>query len=307
MSNIAKIFVIIVTYKGHRWYDRCFTSLRASELPVQTIVIDNASNDGTVEYIRECFPEIHVIESKVNLGFGRANNIGMRYALDNGADYVFLLNQDAWIEPNTIGELVRIAEKYPEYGILSPVQVNKEKSKVLDGVIDFLSYPTHTCYELFNDLLLGTKKEVYSVREMNAAAWLLPRKTLEIVGGFDPIFLHYGEDWNYMSRVLYHNMKIGLLPDVLVVHDCVERVKQDKGYAATYDKWLLQRTTDLLYPDSIVDEMCKQSIKQSIVKLLTFKRKTFIENWKTFVFLRKNKKRIIDSRGQNTKEGMSWL
>ena len=307
MSNIAKIFVIIVTYKGQRWYDCCFSSLRASELPVQTLVIDNASNDGTVEYIRECFPEIHVIESKVNLGFGRANNMGMRYALDNGADYVFLLNQDAWIEPNTMDELVRIAEKYPEYGILSPVQVNKEKSKVLDGVIDFLSYPTHTCYELFNDLLLGTKKEVYSVREMNAAAWLLPRKTLEIVGGFDPIFLHYGEDWNYMSRVLYHNMKIGLLPDVLVVHDCVERVKQNKGYAATYDKWLLQRTTDLLYPDSIVDEMCKQSIKQSIVKLLTFKRKTFVENWKSFVFLRKNKKRIIDSRRQNAKEGMSWL
>lgn len=307
MTNIAKIFVIIVSYKGHRWYDRCFTSLRDSDTPLQTVVIDNASNDGTIEYIRAHFPEIHLIESKENLGFGRANNLGMRYALDNGADYVFLLNQDAWIEPNTIGELVRIAEKYPEYGILSPVQVNKEKSKVLDGVIDFLSYPTHTCYELFNDLLLGTKKEIYSVREMNAAAWLLPRKTLEIVGGFDPIFLHYGEDWNYMSRVLYHNMKIGLLPDVLVVHDCVERIKQNKGYAATYDKWLLQRTTDLLYPDSIVDEMCKQSIKQSIVKLLTFKRKTFVENWKSFVFLRKNKKRIIASRRKNANEGMSWL
>lgn len=307
MANIAKIFVIIVTYKGHLWYERCFKSLCDSELPVQTLVIDNASNDGTVEYIRAHFPDIHLIESKENLGFGRANNLGMRYALDNGADYVFLLNQDAWIEPNTITKLVCVAEKHPEYGILSPLQVNAEKSKVLSGVIDFLSYPTHTCYDLFNDLLLGTKKEIYSVREMNAAAWLLPRKTLEIVGGFDPIFLHYGEDWNYMSRVLYHNMKIGLLPNVLVVHDCVERVKQDKGYAATYDKWLLQRTTDLLYPDSIVDEMCKQSIKQSIVKLLTFKRKTFVENWKSFVFLRKNKKRIIDSRRQNANEGMSWL
>ena len=307
MANIAKIVVIIVTYKGHLWYERCFTSLRQSDSPVQTVVIDNASNDGTVEYIREHFPEIHIIESKDNLGFGRANNLGMRYALDNGADYVFLLNQDAWIEPSTITKLVCVAEKYPEYGILSPLQVNAEKSKVLNGVIDFLSYPTHTCYELFNDLLLGTKKEVYSVREMNAAAWLLPRKTLEIVGGFDPIFLHYGEDWNYMSRVLYHDMKIGLLPHVLVVHDCVERVKQDKGYAATYDKWLLQRAMDLLYPDTIVDEMYQQSFKQSIVKLFTFKKQTFIENWKSFVFLRRNKKRIIDSRTQNAKRGQSWL
>ena len=99
MANIAKIFVIIVTYKGNQWYERCFTSLRNSEYPVQTIVIDNASNDGTVEYIRENFPEIYLIESEENLGFGRANNIGMRYALDHGCDYVFLLNQDAWIKP----------------------------------------------------------------------------------------------------------------------------------------------------------------------------------------------------------------
>lgn len=307
MENYSKIFVIIVTYKGHQWYERCFTSLRESEYPVQTLVVDNASNDGTVEYIRENFSEIHLIESKENLGFGRANNFGMRYALDNECDYVFLLNQDAWIEPNTIGELVRIAEKYPEYGILSPIQVNKEKSKVLNGVIDFLSYPTHTCYELFNDLILGKKQEVYSVREMNAAAWLLPRNTLETVGGFDPIFLHYGEDWNYMSRVIYHKLQIGLSPHVLVVHDCVERVKQDKGYAVTYDKWLLQRTTDLLYPDSIVDDMCKQTFKQAIIKLLTCKRNTFRENWNTYMYLKKNRKKILNSREQNAKIGPSWL
>lgn len=307
MKNGAKIFVIIVTYKGHLWYERCFTLLRNSECPVQTVVIDNASNDGTVEYIRKHFPEIHLIESKENLGFGRANNLGMRYALDNGCDYVFLLNQDAWIESNTIGELVRIAEKYPEYGIICPIQVNKEKSKVLNGVIDFLSYPTHTCYELFNDLMLGKQQEIYSVREMNAAAWLLPRKTLETVGGFDPIFLHYGEDWNYMSRVIYHDLKIGLLPHVLVVHDCVERVKQDKGYAATYDKWLLQRTTDLLYPNSIVDDMCKQTFRQSVVKLLTCKCNTFRENWNTYMYLKKNRKKILNSREQNVKIGPSWL
>ena len=94
-NSSKKIFVIIVTYKGHQWYERCFASLCNSEYPVQTIVIDNASNDGTVEYIRKYFPEIHLIESKENLGFGRANNIGMRYALDHGCDYVFLLNQDA--------------------------------------------------------------------------------------------------------------------------------------------------------------------------------------------------------------------
>ena len=90
-----KLFVIIVTYKGKQWYDRCFTSLRESTLPVQTIVVDNASNDGSVEYIKEHYPEIHLIESEENLGFGKGNNLAIRYAYEHGCDYVFLLNQDA--------------------------------------------------------------------------------------------------------------------------------------------------------------------------------------------------------------------
>ena len=72
-----KVFVIVVTYKGMQWYDRCFTSLRNSTIPIQTIVVDNASGDGTVEYIKENYPEIMLIESKENLGFGKGNNLAL--------------------------------------------------------------------------------------------------------------------------------------------------------------------------------------------------------------------------------------
>ena len=83
---MTTISVIVVTYNGLQWYDRCFSSLRQSNVPVSTVVVDNASNDGTVAYIKEHFPEIHLIESDKNLGFGGANNIGIRYALDQGCD-----------------------------------------------------------------------------------------------------------------------------------------------------------------------------------------------------------------------------
>ena len=307
MENYPKIFVIIVTYKGHLWYERCFTSLRDSECLVQTVVVDNASNDGTVEYIRNQFPEIHLIESKENLGFGRANNIGMRYALDHRCDYVFLLNQDAWIEPNTLGELVRVADKYPEYGLLGPVQVNKEKTKVLNGVIQFLINPDNVNHKLFSDLILGSVEEVYPVAEINAAAWLLPRNTLETIGGFDPIFLHYGEDWNYLSRVLYHGLKVGLVPHVQVVHDCMDRVEQRKGYSATYDKWLLQRATDLLYPNNHPIQMMKNYRKQAIIKLLSLHKQTFVENWSAYKFIRNNLKNILLSRSENSQKKANWL
>ncbi len=129
-ENSPKVFVIVVTHKGKEWYDRCFLSLRESVLPVQTVVIDNASGDGSAGYIKENYPEIHIIESDKNLGFGAANNIGMRYAIDHGCDYCFLLNQDAWIESDTIAGLVNIAQANPEYGILSPVHLTKEKGNI---------------------------------------------------------------------------------------------------------------------------------------------------------------------------------
>lgn len=219
MANVAKIFVIIVTYKGHQWYERCFTSLRNSEYPVQTIVIDNASNDGTVEYIRDHFPEIHLIESKENLGFGRANNIGMRYALDHGGEYVFLLNQDAWVEPNTIGGLVHIHQEYPSYGLLSPIHLTKEQDH-----LNMLLDDGKCNHEFLSDLYCGLLKDVYTISYANAAAWLLPRKTLEMIGGFCPMFYHYGEDDDYMNRLKYHRIPMGIVPSVKIVHDTQNRI-----------------------------------------------------------------------------------
>ena len=302
-----KVFPIIVTYKGHRWYDQCFGSLRQSTIPVQTIVVDNASNDGTVEYIKENYPEIHLIESKENLGFGKANNIAMRYALDHGCDYVFLLNQDAWIEPDTLENLVAIHRRHPEYGILGPVQVNAERTKVLGGVIQFLVNPDNVNLDMFSDFMMGTIDEVYPVAEINAAAWLLPRKTLETVGGFDPLFLHYGEDWNYLSRVLYHKMKVGLTPHIKVVHDCKKHVEQPKGFTMEFNKWLLQRASDILYPDSQVEDMIRHYRRMALMKLLTFHKATFKENWGAYRYLKNNKASIEMSRRQNKTVGTNWL
>ena len=173
-----KLFVIIVTYKGQPWYDRCFASLRESTIPVHTIVVDNASNDGTVEYIREHFPEIHLIESKENLGFGKGNNIGMRYALDHGCDYVFLLNQDAWVDADALEKLVEIHSKHSEYGILSPIHLNAEKTGIEKGLVLYLDDRRVTDKALFEDLYFGRLKEVYDTKYINAAAWLLPRMTI---------------------------------------------------------------------------------------------------------------------------------
>ena len=303
---MVKLFVIIVTYKGQQWYDRCFTSLRESTIPVQTVVIDNASNDGTVEYIREHFPEIHLIESKENLGFGKANNIGMRYALDQGCDYVFLLNQDAWVEADTLEKLVGIHLRHSEYGILSPIHLNAEKTGIEKGLIAYLNDRRVTDKALFEDLYFGRSKEVYNTKYVNAAAWLLPRKTLETVGGFDPIFSHYGEDDNYLHRVKYHKMKTGICPSCIAVHDTVRRVASSDKKVQTKDGVLLAEVTNVNNTQSVAS-LCLYHFRKAVSKFLTWKFSIAKRHWHTMCFLIGNAKAIRDSRKANVVLGSNWL
>lgn len=117
------VLVIIVSYNFMPWIDRCLDSLRQSQLKADVMVIDNASADATVDTVRKRYPEVKLVVNKANLGFGRANNIGMKYALDHGYDGVLLLNEDAWVNPDVIGHLSSLAVRHPEYGILSPVHL----------------------------------------------------------------------------------------------------------------------------------------------------------------------------------------
>lgn len=307
-ASLHKIYVIVITYKGHQWYERCFTSLRNSEYPVQTIVIDNASNDGTVEYIREHFPEIYLIESKENLGFGRANNIGMRYALDHGCDYVFLLNQDAWVEPNTLTELVRVAEKYPEYGILSPIHLNADKGSIEPHLLSFIANEKITDPTFVQDLYFNTLKEVYTSKYINAAGWLLPKSTLNTIGGFDPIFYHYEEDDDYLNRVLYHGLKVGVVPSARMVHDHREGTSALSNGQLTIrrQQYLLVRFTNLNKQDSWVKYQCYQ-LRKIIGCFVRGRWRQMQIWWQDFRFLCRMKERIIFSRDQNKIKQSTWL
>lgn len=232
MDEMKKVYVIIVTYKGRYWYDKCFQSLRESTYPVTTIVVDNASGDGSADYIREHFPEVIVIESDKNLGFGNANNVGMKYAREHDCDYVFLLNQDTWVDADMMEKLVEAAEKHPGYGVYSPVHLSVDEKRINMQ----LQFPNPRSF--ISDVYCGAMQEIYDITYSNAAGWLIPRKTLETVGGFTPMIYHYGEDDDYMNRLNYFGMPMALVPAARMVHDSGKRLdnaEELSRYSNTYD------------------------------------------------------------------------
>lgn len=206
-----KILTIIVSYNFERWMKPCLESLTRSVHPTDVLVIDNGSTDRTVSLLRESYPWVRLIANGENLGFGRANNIGLRLALDEGYDAAFLLNQDAWVGPDALGILAERAERHPAFGILSPVHLNGAGNGLDKGFAQYVGCPRRED--------LPADKDVVEAPFVNAAFWFIPARTLRTVGGFSPLFYHYGEDKDYINRLHRHGLKVGYAPQAFGCHD----------------------------------------------------------------------------------------
>src|SRR5690606_34782345 len=125
-------------------------------------------------------------------------------------------NQDAYLGVECIETLVAVHKQNPEYGILSPIHTNANKDRLDRGFSNYLNYDSNRYF--FSDFVLNNpRKDIYEVPFVNAAGWLISAKCLNTVGGFDPIFFHYGEDRNYCQRVLFHGFRIGIVPQAFMV------------------------------------------------------------------------------------------
>lgn len=302
-----KIFSIVVTYNGMQWYDRCFGSLRKSVMPVQTIVIDNASSDGTVEYIKQNYPKIILIESKENLGFAKANNIGLKYVLEHDADYVFLLNQDAWLnQPETISTLVDLSVSHPEYAVLSPLQLYGSGSKIENEVLMHFARNANSDYDFISDLYFNRLDDIYPVSYACAVSWLLPIETVKNIGGFDPIYFHYGEDDNYIQRIKYFGYQVGICPKVSVCHDIETRANEYRDENLDWKKYLLIQLGNINY-DLNMNVLLKSKLKILIAQLIRLNHKLLRKSWPEYNYLKKMKKEIEFGRSQNKTKQANWL
>ena len=217
---MAKVLVVIVTYNALKWIRKCLRSVEKSTLQADVLVIDNGSTDGTLPLIRTDFPHTRIIETGENLGFGAANNRGLRIAHDECYDFAYLLNQDAWLEKDTLEKLV--AAHKPDWGVLSPMQLDAHGRR--DRRFD------KKCGKYVDAALGGYHNDrlVVEVPFVMAAHWLVSREAIATVGGFSPAFRQYGEDDNWVHRLHWHKMLCGVVPAAKAVHDRAGR-RPDRG------------------------------------------------------------------------------
>jgi GT2 family glycosyltransferase len=211
------VFFVVVTYNSKNYITKCLDSIRLFESSSKIIVVDNYSQDNTLDLVRQ-YKDIIVFENNENLGFGKANNIGIQHAMDSGAEYIYLLNHDAYLVESVIQKIKVCFQEDLNCGIISPIQFGQDESSLELNFSKFL-FEDGVLTKMVNDhLLLKESPEIYFARFVQAASWMIKVDVIKRVGLFNPLFFHYGEDNEYLNRLKYHGIKVGVLTNCRVVH-----------------------------------------------------------------------------------------
>lgn len=221
------VFVIVLNYNGKQFLNPCLASIFQSDWPnLDVVVVDNNSIDGSFEAAKEKFSRVHFIKNSSNLGFSRGNNVGIRYALEQFADYVFLLNNDTLINNTTISDLVQAAEQTPDCAIFSPLILTSDRTNVWfsGGKINWLKMRAeHTLFE--------KKVTPYETEYLSGCAMLIRKKVFEKIGLFDERFFLYYEDVDFSLRAKRNSLGLCLIPSITIFHaEQSNKINPEKTY-----------------------------------------------------------------------------
>ena len=230
MSPTPAVTIVTVTFRSRDFIGRCLDAIAAgTEAPVQIVVVDNDSDDGTADLVEQTHPEVEVVRSGGNLGFAKGVNLGARQA---EAPYILLLNPDTQVAPGSIDLLLDLAAQHPEARVYGGVSVDA------DGVPDDLgswnlpSLWSSVCFATGLNTLFPssprfnpgmhrapTGDRPVPVPAISGAFQLIERRLWEQLGGLDERFFMYGEDVDWALRARAAGASPLVAPAARLIHE----------------------------------------------------------------------------------------
>jgi GT2 family glycosyltransferase len=252
--NKKNITVIIVTYQGEHYIKSCIDSLlKQTHKSFNIVIVDNNSSDATkmmIKSYRQNNSNVYLIENRKNLGFAKANNIGIQFALNTlNADYLLLLNQDTVAANNLLDKLLYWSEK-KETAAFGPKILIKKNNRIwwigtkIYQITDLFKTP-----RLALSYQIDKEQEDYffidkpvQVEAIVGCALFLPSEIIENVGYLDEKFFMYGEDLDYSLRVRKKGYQLYVIPEATVYHDVhleSEALSAEKNLKKTITRYYL--------------------------------------------------------------------
>ncbi|GMV45420.1 MAG: hypothetical protein AMXMBFR66_08180 [Pseudomonadota bacterium] len=194
----------------------CVAALRASDYPaLHILVLDNASPDCSGQRLQTALREDEFVQLPANTGYAGGNNAGIRRALAGGARYVFIVNPDARVASQCIGHFVALCEADPGIGALNSIEVER------DGVTIDSFFARSVMADAGITALRADEPQIpseFAAPRLFGAALFLPSRAIERVGGFDPLYFAYWEEFDLCRRLQWHGYKLLVSRAAPVVH-----------------------------------------------------------------------------------------
>jgi GT2 family glycosyltransferase len=220
-----KASVIIVNWNGLRHLKRCLPSVFKQSYPdYEVLIVDNASTDGSHEYVSQEFPVARLVRNERNLGYAGANNVGFKHAT---GEYIAVLNPDTEVDPNWLNELVRAMEADPKVGLATPKILLLDDPAHLNACGNEITFTGLTfCRGLNRGAQEYDRPEMVSA--VSGAAFVIRRSVLGDIGGFDDLFFMYYEDTDLSLRAMLAGYNCLYVPTAKVYHEYCFRFSAGK-------------------------------------------------------------------------------
>jgi GT2 family glycosyltransferase len=232
------ISVVIVNYNVREFLNNALISLYKAldGYSSEVFVVDNASDDGSVELVQKNFPQVHLIANTGNVGFAKANNQAL--ARSSGK-YILLLNPDTLVQEDTFSSLIDFFEHHPDAGMVGCKILNPDGTLQLPCRRSFPTpwtaftktfglsslFPNSKLFARYNLTYLDPDKW-YEVDAVSGSFMMITREVYEAVGGLDETFFMYGEDLDWCFRVQRSGRKVYYVPSTSIIHYKGESTKR---------------------------------------------------------------------------------
>lgn len=239
------VSIIVVAWNVRKLLYDCLKSVydETKGIDFEVIYVDNASEDGSVEMVRNKFPDVQIIENDENKGFIKANNQGIEIATGR---YILLLNSDTIVLDNAIAKTVKFADEYPDAAVVGPKILNPDKTLRRDcfmypSALNMFLAAAYLTKIFPRSRFFGRERMMWwdfdAVREVQTVCGccsLIRRAAIDEVGVMDPMYFVYGDDPDWCYRFKKAGWKIMFTPDAEIIHLGGQNTKRAP------DKFLLQ-------------------------------------------------------------------
>ena len=227
------VWIVPVNFNGLDDTRKCLRSLAELRTPASVIVVDNASNDDPTALLKGEFPWTHFVRNGANAGWSGGNNTGIRYALERGADYVILLNNDTTVHPDIVGRLLAAADAHPSFGVIGPVirYMDEPDDVMTDGVV----FNRPGVDGFFQRKVVPERDanppKVDDVDIVNGCCMMIAARVFQRIGLIDDRFFLIHEEADFCLRTREAGFKCGVLAEGLVWH------KGSSAFKRSGKKW----------------------------------------------------------------------